>query len=370
MNRVTIVNLAGRAWHVESSGADALERWLDDARTRLAADPDRDELLLDFERAIADRCRTVAPDDRDVVSGAQVDEILTALGPVQPAVEPGDPDAVATDQLPRADVPLRDRRLYRLTGEDEAKLGGVCAGLAAYLHVDVTVVRVLFVVLAFITSGAMLLVYVAMWLIVPEAITAEQRAQARGAGLTAEEMMSRARDTASPALAQLGSLIGRAALLVGRVVRWTLVTVILLLLALWATAMAWLVIDGGELVDLFDEGTSTWLVGMWLTCVAWVPVSVLLAIERLLAWSTRRRGAPRSAGATAAFGAVLAASFVLASIGANAIPAASSSQLRDLADGHGTIELYDVEICVDADDHAPRAGGADDECDGADLTIR
>ena len=369
MNRVTIVNLAGRAWHVEESGADALAGWLDDAGTRLAADPDRDELLLDFERAIADRLRTLAPGDRDVVTESQVADVLTALGPVEPAVEPED-DAT-TDRLPRADVPLRDRRLYRLTGEDDAKLGGVCAGLAAYLHVDVTVVRVLFVILAFVTSGAMLLVYVAMWLLVPEAVTAEQRAEARGAGLTAEEMMSRARETASPALARLGSQLGRAALALGRIVRWLFLTVILLLLGLWAIAMGWLLIDGGELVDLFDEGTSTWLVGLWLTCIAWVPVSILLAIERALAWATRRRTGPRHPGATAVFAAALAASFVLASIGANAIPATSSKQLRSLSDGHGSIELYDRTICIDVEhDPARSADRHDDDCDGADVVIR
>jgi hypothetical protein len=52
MNRVTIVNLAGRAWHVEEAGAQALDAWFADARARLASDPDLDEVMLDFERAI------------------------------------------------------------------------------------------------------------------------------------------------------------------------------------------------------------------------------------------------------------------------------------------------------------------------------
>ncbi|GAB4571571.1 MAG: hypothetical protein Kow0077_08600 [Anaerolineae bacterium] len=46
-------------------------------------------------------------------------------------------------------------------------LGGVAAGLADALDLDVALVRLLFVALA-LTDGVGLLLYVAMWLVVPE----------------------------------------------------------------------------------------------------------------------------------------------------------------------------------------------------------
>ncbi len=46
-------------------------------------------------------------------------------------------------------------------------LGGVAAGIARYLDVDVTVVRILFAVLTVI-GGAAVLVYLAAWLLIPE----------------------------------------------------------------------------------------------------------------------------------------------------------------------------------------------------------
>ena len=57
------------------------------------------------------------------------------------------------------------RRLYR--SRKDRKLAGVCGGVGEYLNVDPTVVRVLFVVLA-VLGGAGLLIYLAMWLLVPE----------------------------------------------------------------------------------------------------------------------------------------------------------------------------------------------------------
>jgi len=46
-------------------------------------------------------------------------------------------------------------------------LGGVAAGIARYLDVDVTVVRILFAVLTVI-GGAAVPVYLAAWLLIPE----------------------------------------------------------------------------------------------------------------------------------------------------------------------------------------------------------
>ena len=57
------------------------------------------------------------------------------------------------------------KRLYR--SRSKRMLGGVCGGLGEYLKIDPTVMRVIFVVLAFF-YGASLLIYLIMWVLVPE----------------------------------------------------------------------------------------------------------------------------------------------------------------------------------------------------------
>ena len=57
------------------------------------------------------------------------------------------------------------RKLYR--SRKSRKVAGVCGGLGEYLNTDPTVIRVLFIVLA-VLGGAGGLIYLAMWLIVPE----------------------------------------------------------------------------------------------------------------------------------------------------------------------------------------------------------
>ena len=57
------------------------------------------------------------------------------------------------------------RKLYR--SKTDRKLAGVCGGLARYFNVDATLIRVLFVLLA-VLGGSGLVLYVAMWIIVPK----------------------------------------------------------------------------------------------------------------------------------------------------------------------------------------------------------
>jgi phage shock protein C len=47
-------------------------------------------------------------------------------------------------------------------------LGGVCGGLAKYLGVDPTLVRLGTVALTLVSGGAGIIAYVAAWIIVPE----------------------------------------------------------------------------------------------------------------------------------------------------------------------------------------------------------
>ena len=58
----------------------------------------------------------------------------------------------------------RNRKLYR--SRTDRKLAGVCGGLADYLNMDATVIRVIFVALA-VLGGAGVPLYLAMWILVP-----------------------------------------------------------------------------------------------------------------------------------------------------------------------------------------------------------
>lgn len=58
-----------------------------------------------------------------------------------------------------------DRKLYR--SRSEKVLGGVCGGLAAYAGIDPVIVRLFFVIFT-LAGGAGVLIYLILWIVVPE----------------------------------------------------------------------------------------------------------------------------------------------------------------------------------------------------------
>ena len=58
------------------------------------------------------------------------------------------------------------RKLYR--SQTQRMIAGVCGGLAEYFNIDATVIRALFLLLA-VFGGSGLLIYIVMWIIVPDA---------------------------------------------------------------------------------------------------------------------------------------------------------------------------------------------------------
>jgi phage shock protein PspC (stress-responsive transcriptional regulator) len=195
MNRVTIVNLNGNAYQLEEDGYEALRAYLENAARLLAANPDKDEIVADIERAIADKFRTRLGPNKTVILGREVAAILAEMGPVQdPAAEPASAAAGAAEPAPGSPEGAgggAPKRLYRL--REDAMIAGVCNGLGAYLGVDVTVVRLAFVLLAAVTLGVGLFVYAVLAFVVPAATTSAEKTAATGIPSTAEEFIRRAR---------------------------------------------------------------------------------------------------------------------------------------------------------------------------------
>ncbi|MEM7092182.1 MAG: PspC domain-containing protein [Actinomycetota bacterium] len=92
--------------------------------------------------------------------------------PYEPPYEPA-PAGAATDGATPPPPPYEPapvvagsnaRRLFR--SRSDRKIGGVAAGLARYLGVDPTVVRIVFVILAL--TGTSILIYLAAWILIPQ----------------------------------------------------------------------------------------------------------------------------------------------------------------------------------------------------------
>jgi phage shock protein PspC (stress-responsive transcriptional regulator) len=197
MRQVITVSLNGRAYQLEDDAYEVLKAYLGDAAAALAGNPDKDEIVADLEQAIADKCDRVLNPHKTVVVRAELATIIDEMGPVDgaaPAAAAGPAPAPGATAAPAADASA-PKRLYQIS--EGALLSGVCNGIAAYLAVDVVLVRIGFVALVFLTGGAAVLAYLVLMFIVPYASTSEEHAAARGLPFNARALVERAKQKAA-----------------------------------------------------------------------------------------------------------------------------------------------------------------------------
>ena len=277
------------------------------------------------------------------MSATVVAATLAEIGTVEPADPTGSSDA---QTAPDADSDWRDRKLYRLTG-DQAMITGVCSGVAAYLRVDVTVIRVAFVLLALITSGVFAIVYIAMAIIVPEANTPAQRAALHGYGDTANELLARARSGAGPAWERVGSVLGDIWHALARCLHYVAISAFWLVIPATILASVASLTGFDPVMEMFDDGTPNWIAALFYTCVGWVFAALLLWISMLSGAIDPRAARRTSSRMTATWNVLLGATWVAAVFGAIAIPASYSHGVSEAARGHGRVEVFGTQVCTD-----------------------
>jgi phage shock protein PspC (stress-responsive transcriptional regulator) len=158
MHKVIDISLSGHpaAFRLHADAYAALTGYLERAEQRLAADPDRAEVLRDVEQAIGDKLAARLTGPAQVAALADVNAVLAQMGPV----ESDSAEASAPPVLPHG-----RRRLVRI--QEGQSIWGVCQGLAVYSHIGVDWVRTIFVMLTLVTGGAFILVYVGLALLLP-----------------------------------------------------------------------------------------------------------------------------------------------------------------------------------------------------------
>src|ERR1700761_6434741 len=102
MRTVITISLNGNAYQLDAVGFDALRAYLQVAEQRLAGNPDQQEILADLEQAIADKCNRYLGPHKNVVSAAEVTEVLREMGPVDGGVGEGAPGAAGVGAGARA----------------------------------------------------------------------------------------------------------------------------------------------------------------------------------------------------------------------------------------------------------------------------
>jgi len=183
MKKTLTVNLNNIVFHIDDDAYEMLQTYLSEIAEHFKSDEERNEIMNDIEARIAELFNEKLQKNKNVVNLTDVQEIIEIMG--KPSQYTGDEEEPETP--PKSDKKQqKSRRFYR--DPENAILGGIAGGLAAYFNIDVTWIRIFIVILAFITAGNVILIYILVWFIAPAAITSSQRLEMQGEDVTVENI--------------------------------------------------------------------------------------------------------------------------------------------------------------------------------------
>ena len=172
MKKTVTINISGIIFHIDEDAYDRLNRYMSRLKRHFSKMEGREEIISDIESRIAELLQEKMANNKQVITIEDIEDVVKVLG--EPSEMESEDDY---ESPPSSTYRSRPRRLYR--DPDNRMIAGVSTGLAAYFNIDPVWVRVLFIATLFI-SGAGLIGYIILWIVVPQALTTAEKLEMRG----------------------------------------------------------------------------------------------------------------------------------------------------------------------------------------------
>ncbi len=174
MKKTFTINISGIIFHIDEDAFEKLSIYLETIKSYFTNSEGRDEIMNDIESRIAELLQIKISGGKQVITIEDINEVINVMGEPEQigAANGADPKIPGAKNRPRP-----GKRFYR--DPDNKVLGGVCGGIGAYFNIDPVWIRVAFVVALFIFGSGPLL-YIILWMIIPEAVTTAEKLEMRG----------------------------------------------------------------------------------------------------------------------------------------------------------------------------------------------
>ena len=305
MKEVKKCSISGVAFTMDADAYQELENYLDSLKKTYKDTPDGAEIVADIEARIAELILS-AQDSTRVVEKPLILNIIRQMGTAEDISEEEPGRSPEEPRIPR--------RLYRDT--ENAKLGGVCAGIGKYFDVDPVWIRlamflpILLTVFQWIPFmhwtgpmmgnlfGIFVICYVIMWFAVPAARTARQKLEMNGEKITAQSIRETTEATAGcdpdvrakPIVAEAVSVFGKVVLILLKLFAGLLVFGLIMGACALIIGLFALVIGGGGILSPFSPlGMTLWvpILGIFIVLI---PVILLIYVLMCLIASRKPGG--------------------------------------------------------------------------------
>ena len=173
MKKTISINLNGILFNIDDDAYNLLEEYLHKIELHFSGQSEAKEILSDIESRIAELLTERSGGAKKVISTSDIEEVIKIMG---------NPDDFGEQEQKEnkshyTSYRQKQKRIYR--DPENRILGGICGGMGLYVNVDPIIFRIIFVV-AFLGFGVGLLIYILLWIIIPEAKTTAQKLEMRG----------------------------------------------------------------------------------------------------------------------------------------------------------------------------------------------
>lgn len=192
MKKTISIHIKGMSFTIEEDAYELLQDYLERLSLTFAEQAGGDEILEDIEIRIAELFSGRLSESKTVIEHQDVKDVLAVLGnPEEFAGDSEDEDEITSDKSSTYQGPT-EKRLFR--DEENAVLGGVCAGIANYFGIDPVVVRIIFAIMLF--AGFGFLLYLILWVAVPKTRNTIDRLRMKGQPITVESVRAEVENAA------------------------------------------------------------------------------------------------------------------------------------------------------------------------------
>ena len=307
MKEVKKCSISGVAFTMDIDAYETLDAYLESLKKSYKETPDGTEIVADIEARIAELILT-EQDNTRVVEMPLIQHIIAQMGSAE------DISDESSDRDLQYETPRIPRRLYRDT--ENAKLGGVCAGIGKYFDIDPVWVRLTLFLPMLLSCfggipflfwfgpvfgnlfGIFLICYFIMWFAVPAARTARQRLEMNGEKITAQSIGEATAAAASnepdakakPIVAEAVSLFGKIVLILMKVFAGILVFGLIMGACALIIGLFAVVIGGPEQIHLAKLADFSLWVPILGIFIVLIPVILLIYVLMCLIASRKPSG--------------------------------------------------------------------------------
>jgi phage shock protein PspC (stress-responsive transcriptional regulator) len=187
MHKTVTITIGEMLFTIEESAYKRLEAYLASIRAHFASFEDHEEIVSDIESRIAEEFSEALKGRKTragivpagVIGEKEVEDVVKNMGTVEDFARFEGESKSAKEE--RRGQQTWNAKLYR-DAEDQM-IGGVCAGVAAYIGLETWIVRLIFILLA-VFNGVGIFLYIILWIVLPEAKTAAQKVEMRKGRVT------------------------------------------------------------------------------------------------------------------------------------------------------------------------------------------